>query len=78
MGRNRTSLMKSTSVSARPELTATLIRLMLSVNDIALAADTNDQWAETEDRKRAAMKKCGAGLFCQGLTVPCLRGSPDR
>jgi hypothetical protein len=29
-GRNRTSLMKSTSVSARPELAATLVRLMLS------------------------------------------------
>ncbi len=47
MGRNRTSLMRSTSVSARPELTGTLVRLMLSVNDIALAADANDQWAET-------------------------------
>ena len=35
--------MKSTSVSARPELTSTLVRLMLSVNDIALAADANDQ-----------------------------------
>jgi hypothetical protein len=78
MGRNRTSLMKSTSVSARPELTATLVRLMLSANDIALAADANDQWAETGDRKRAAIEKRGAGLFCKGPTVPCFRGSPDR
>jgi hypothetical protein len=43
MVRNRTSLTKSTRVSARPELTATLVRLILSVNDIALAADANDQ-----------------------------------
>jgi hypothetical protein len=55
--------MKSTSVSARPELTATLVRLMLSVNHIALAADSSDQWAETEDRKRRNEKR-GAKLFC--------------
>jgi hypothetical protein len=48
--------MKSTGVSARPELTATLVRLMLSVNDIALTADANNQWAETGDRKWAAMR----------------------
>jgi hypothetical protein len=67
MGRNRTSLMKSTSVSARPELTATLVRLMLSVNDIALAADANDQWAETGDRKRAAMRNAARGYFVRVL-----------
>jgi hypothetical protein len=67
MGRNRTSLMKSTSVSARHELTATLVRLMLSVNDIALAADANDQWAETADRKRAAMRNSGRGYFVRLL-----------
>jgi hypothetical protein len=67
MGRNRTSLMKSTSVSARPELTATLVRLMLSVNDIALAADASDQWAETGDRKRAAMRNAARGYFVRVL-----------
>ena len=63
----RTSLMKSTSVSARPEPTATLVRLMLSVNDIALAADANDQWAETGDRKRAAMRNAARGYFVRVL-----------
>jgi hypothetical protein len=67
MGRNRTSLMKSTSVSARPELTATLVRLMLSVNDIALAADANDQWAETGDRKRVGMRNAARGYFVRVL-----------
>jgi hypothetical protein len=66
-GRSCTSLMKSTSVSARPELTATLVRLMLSVNDIALAADANDQWAETGDRKRAAMRNAARGYFVRVL-----------
>ncbi len=55
--------MKSASVLARRELSATLIRLMLSVNDIALAADANDQWAETADRKRAAMRNAARGYF---------------
>ena len=55
--------MRSTSAPARPELTGTLVRLMLSVNDIALAADANDQWAERGDRKRAAMRIAAWGNF---------------
>jgi hypothetical protein len=33
-----------------------LIRLLLAVNDIALAADANDVWAETTDSPRAHLK----------------------
>ena len=74
----RTSLMKSTSVSARPEPTATLVRLMLSVNDIALAADANDQWAETGDRKRAAMRNAARGYFVRVLLSHVYEGLLDR
>jgi hypothetical protein len=56
--------MRSASVSANPpDLTATLIRLMLSINDIALAKDANAQWAETADRKRAAIRGSGRRYF---------------
>ena len=67
MGRNRTSLMKS----ARPELTATLVGMMLLVNDIALGADANDQGAEMGDRNRAAMRNAARGYFVRVLLSHC-------
>ena len=56
--------MRSASVSANsPELATTLVRLMLSINDIALAKDANNQWAETADRKRASIRDAGRRYF---------------
>ena len=69
MGRHRTSLMKSTRVSVRAELTATLVRLMLSVDDIALATDANDQWAETGDRKRATMRNAAVRTLAESMEL---------
>jgi hypothetical protein len=44
-----------------------LIRLMLAVNDVALAADASDQWVEATDRKRAAMRNAARGYFVRVL-----------
>lgn len=46
-----------------PDLTATLIRLMLSIHDIGFARDANNQWAETADRKRASIRGVGRRYF---------------
>jgi hypothetical protein len=65
--------MKSTSVSARPELIATLIRLMLSVNDIAIAADT--LIGETSDERfaRSTLPTRGIG---EGAVVAAIQIGP--
>jgi hypothetical protein len=45
------------------DLSSVLIRLMLAVNDISLAADAKDTWAETTEQRRAYRKRLAQGYF---------------
>jgi hypothetical protein len=67
VARSRTTYMKVSAVTARPELSGTLVRLMLAVNDIALAADASDQWAEAGDQRRIAKRNAARGYFVRVL-----------
>lgn len=62
MGTSRTWLVKAQTIASQPALRNVLIRLMLSVNDIALASDANDQWATTTERRRA-FRRDGARMY---------------
>ncbi|MDR3488415.1 MAG: hypothetical protein P4M05_26380 [Bradyrhizobium sp.] len=62
MGRSRTWLAKAPTIASHGPLTDILIRLMLSVNDISLASDANDQWALTSDPRRIS-RRPGARMY---------------
>jgi hypothetical protein len=53
---SRFKYFRSSDLRLRGALPSVLIRLMLAVNDISLAADTNDFWAETTEQRRAYRK----------------------
>jgi hypothetical protein len=56
MGRSRIKYFRSSDLELPGDLPGVLIRLMLAVNDISLAADANDFWAETTEQRRARRK----------------------
>ena len=56
MLRTRLRYFKASSLASTSDLPSVVIRLMLAVNDIALAADANDFWAETTEQRRAYRK----------------------
>jgi hypothetical protein len=62
LGRSRTRSAKTTAITKHSELTDVLIRLMLSVNDIALASDANDEWA-SETAQRRVYRKAAARMY---------------
>jgi hypothetical protein len=47
---------KSSNPALAGDLSSVLIRLMLAINDISLAADANDFWAETSEQRRVHRK----------------------
>jgi hypothetical protein len=53
---SRIKYFKSRDLALPGDLPSVLIRLMLAINDIALAADANDAWAETTEHPRAHLK----------------------
>ncbi len=63
MARSRTKYFGSRRMALRGDLSSVLIRLMLAVNDISLAADANDMWAETTEQRRAYRKRLARGYF---------------
>jgi hypothetical protein len=56
MARSRIKYFRSSDLALPGDLSSVLIRLMLAVNDISLAADANDSWAETSERRRVHRK----------------------
>jgi hypothetical protein len=91
--RSRTRSVRTSAITKRPELSDVLIRLMLSVNDIALASDANDEWASETAQRRVYQKAAARMYFIrilmghvyEGLTiiehisrVPDLRAAVDR
>lgn len=67
MGRSRTRSAKTSAITKHPELSNVLIRLMLSVNDIALASDANDEWASTTVQPRVYRKAAARMYFIRVL-----------
>jgi hypothetical protein len=63
MARGRTKYFGSRDLASPGDLSSVLIRLMLAVNDISLAADANDFWAETTEQRRAYRKRLARGYF---------------
>jgi hypothetical protein len=63
MARSRIRYFKSSDLALPGDLSSVLIRLMLAVNDIALAADANDFWEETIEQRRAYRKRLARGYF---------------
>lgn len=61
MGRSRTRYATASDITRNGELSGVLIRLMLSVNDIARASDANDQWAATSGGREHL--KAGARMY---------------
>jgi hypothetical protein len=58
MARSRIKYFKSSDLLELPgDLGDVLIRLMLAVNDISLAADADEFWAETTEQRRAYRKR---------------------
>jgi hypothetical protein len=57
MARSRIKYFSASDLALPDDLASVLIRLMLAVNDIALAADANDFWAETTEQRRAYRKR---------------------
>jgi hypothetical protein len=47
-------MITAAAIASQPELSSVLIRMMISVNDIALAADAIDLWAAETRHKRKA------------------------
>ncbi len=56
MGRSRIKYFGSRDLESPGDLSGVLIRLMLAVNDISLAADADAFWAETTEQRRAYRK----------------------
>jgi hypothetical protein len=67
LGRSRTRSAKTTAITKHSELTDVLIRLMLSVNDIALASDANDEWASATAERRVYRKAAARMYFIRVL-----------
>ncbi len=57
VARSRIKYFKSRDLAQTGGLPAVLIRLMLAVNDIALAADADAFWEETTEQRRAYWKR---------------------
>ena len=57
MARSRIKYFKSSDLPVAGELLSVLIRLMLAVNDIALAADADAFWDQTTELRRAYRKR---------------------
>jgi hypothetical protein len=53
---SRTKYLRSRDLALSGDLPSVVIRLMWAINDIALAADANDIWAETTGHPRAHLK----------------------
>lgn len=64
---SRTRYFRNRNVPSDPALRAVLIRLMTFVNDVAIAADANDNWAQEEDPKRAPRKDAARMYFIRIL-----------
>jgi hypothetical protein len=60
---SRIKYFKSSDLALPDDLASVLIRLMLAVNDMSLAADANDFWAETTEQRRAYRKRVARGYF---------------
>jgi hypothetical protein len=63
MARSRIKHFRSNNLALRGDLPSVLIRLMLAMNDISLAADANDTWAESTEQRRAYRKRLARGYF---------------
>jgi hypothetical protein len=63
MARSRMKYFGSRGMALPGDLPSVLIRLMLAVNDISLAADANDMWVETIEQRRAYRKLLARGYF---------------
>jgi len=50
--RSRIKYFKSSDLDLQCNLVGVLIPLMLAVNDMPMAADANDFWADTTERRR--------------------------
>ncbi len=64
---SRSWVISTESVASKPELSSVMIRLMLLVNDVSLAADANDSWASTEEQKRVSRKSTARMYFIRVL-----------
>jgi hypothetical protein len=93
MARSRIKYFRSSDLELPGDLPGVLIRLMLAVNDISLAADADDFWAETTEQRRARRKQRARMYFIrlimshvhEGLNViddinrsPDLRAAVER
>ena len=93
MGRSRTRYVNAGAIASQTDLSSILVRLMLSINDISLAADANDAWASTTEQHRAFRKGTARMYFIrvlmghvyEGLLIvreisrsPTLRATVDR
>jgi hypothetical protein len=67
MGRSRTRYLKAGAIASQTELSSVLVRLMLSINDISLAADANDAWASTTEQHREFRKGTARMYFIRVL-----------
>ena len=63
MARSRIKYFKSSDLALPRDLLSVLIRLMLAENDISLAADANDFWAETSEQRRVHLKERARRYF---------------
>jgi hypothetical protein len=68
MGRSRTWFVTAPQIVSAGELAPILMRLMLSVNDLAVCAQMLDEWAETTVSKKMA-RKAGARMYFVRLTM---------
>lgn len=59
--------MKASAIASQPELSSVLARLMISINDIAIAADANDLWADETDAKRKPRQNAARQYFVRIL-----------
>ncbi len=65
MTRSRIKYFQSRALALPGDLPSVLIRLMFAVNDISLAANSNDFWAETTEQHRAYRKPRARMYFIQ-------------
>jgi hypothetical protein len=59
MGRSATWNVQTRTIANQGELRFILMRLMLSVNDLAVCNHTLIEWQESTDQRRAARKNGG-------------------
>jgi len=67
MGRSRIKNFRSRAMHLPREMSGVLLRLMQAVNDISLAADANDMWAETTEQNRAYRRGAARMYFIRVL-----------